>query len=92
MSFQSETRKQLKEVIAGFPHFNSAEKEMWLSRADSLPVEYACFLLNLFEDSPDDIRFLTNNIERKEKIINSGDHVAGEELLEQEKSYLLALR
>ena len=92
MSLQQETIQKLAAEIEKFPNFSEEEKAVWRERIKIIPPEYALFLLELFENSPEDVVFLNQNIKDKERILESGDEKAWQNLLEAERKMLEKLR
>jgi hypothetical protein len=88
MSLQEETINKLASSIEKYSHFNNEDKKIWKERIKIMPPEYALFLLDLFENSPDDIAWLNRNIKEKEVVLSIGDKVAWDNLLKKEKEYL----
>ncbi|MDP1629248.1 MAG: hypothetical protein Q8L57_01360 [bacterium] len=88
MSFQEETINNLTGEIEKFPNFSGEEKAVWKERVKIVPPEYALFLLDLFENSPEDVLFLNQNIKDKEKILEGRDEKGWRDLLEAEKKML----
>lgn len=88
MSLMEETINKLKSEIEKYPDFSDGDKEIWKARVEFMPPEYALFLVDLFEKSPQDIAWLNKNIKEKEKILESRDKNKWRELLEEEKKYL----
>lgn len=88
MSLQEETISKLTERIEKYPHFSDKDKKIWKERVNLMPPEYVLFLLDLFENSPEDIAWLNQNIKEKEKILESRDEQVWQKLLEEEKEFL----
>ncbi len=74
--------------IERFPNFTDKEKAVWKERIKIIPPEYVLFLLELFENSPEDVILLNQNIKMKEKILESEDERAWQNLLKEEKKVL----
>jgi len=91
MSFQEEILNKLRERIQSFSGFSDYEKNEWTKRIEILPPEYALFLLELFQESPDQILKIRDNAKEKEKILRTQDETSWQKLLEQEKEYLDSL-
>ncbi len=88
MGLQQETINKLTDEIEKFPNFSEEEKAVWRERVKIMPPEYALFLLDLFENSPEDVLFLNQNIKDKERILESGDENGWRNLLEAERKML----
>jgi len=88
MSLQEETISNLISEIDKYSDFSDKDKNIWKERIKIMPPEYVLFLLDLFENSPEDIRWLNQNIKEKEKILENRDKQAWQKLLEEEKQYL----
>ncbi|PIQ75570.1 MAG: hypothetical protein CO001_00925 [Candidatus Portnoybacteria bacterium CG_4_8_14_3_um_filter_40_10] len=88
MSLQEETISNLISEIDKYSDFSDEDKNIWKERIKIMPPEYVLFLLDLFENSPEDIRWLNQNIKEKEKILENRDKQAWQKLLEEEKQYL----
>lgn len=87
-SFQEETLNKLRGKIASFSAFSKADKDFWLSRIELLPPEYAIFILELFDESPEEILRLNENVKKKEQVVATGDKQAWKDLLAEETAYL----
>jgi len=88
MSLQEETISNFISEIDKYSDFSDEDKNIWKERIKIMPPEYVLFLLDLFENSPEDIRWLNQNIKEKEKILENRDKQAWQKLLEEEKQYL----
>lgn len=88
MSLQQKTIEKLAKLIENYPYFNEENKKLWKERIKILPPEYVLFLVDLFENSPEDVIFLDENIKEKGRILEKGDEKAWQNLLETEKNFL----
>jgi len=88
MVSHEEIIEKLKKHIAGFSGWSDDEKKRWHSRVELLSPEGALFLRELFEESPEDVRALHENIEEKERILKTKDGEAWNRLLTKEKEEL----
>jgi hypothetical protein len=88
MSLQQETNNKLTAEIEKFPNFSEEEKSLWKERIKMMPPEYALFLLDLFEHSPEDVVWLNQNIKDKERILEGRDKEGWKNLLEAERKIL----
>jgi hypothetical protein len=88
MSLRDETINKLSGLIDNFPQFSDEDKKAWKERINFISPEYALFLLDLFENSPEDVVWLNQNIKDKEKILEGRDETAWRDLLEKEKENL----
>ncbi|OGY97171.1 MAG: hypothetical protein A2128_01015 [Candidatus Liptonbacteria bacterium GWC1_60_9] len=83
--------KSFLERVSGFSLFGEEDKSMWRSRAEHLSPEIMVFLARLFEESPEDIVRINENVKTKEEILASLDHARWQELLAKEKAHLESL-
>ena len=88
MSLREETIQKLAVLIENYPNFSDGDKKLWKERIEILPPEYALFLLDLFENSPEDVIWLNQNIKDKERILENRDEEGWQNLLEAEKKML----
>lgn len=88
MSLQEETIKKLNTEIEKYPKFSDEDKKIWKERIKIMSPECVLFLIDLFENSPDDVVWLNQNIKEKEKILESRDEQAWQKLLVKEKQSL----
>jgi len=91
MNENSPILKSFREHISGFALFSDEDKSFWISRAEHLPTEIMVFLVRLFEESPEDIVKIAENVRAKEEILVSRDRARWEELLAKEKAHLESL-
>ena len=83
--------KSFLERITEFVSFSDEDKSLWRGRAEHLPPEVIVFLTRLFEESPEDIVRINENLKTKEEILASRDHARWQELLAKEGAYLASL-
>jgi hypothetical protein len=88
MSFRDEKINKLTEHIERYPQFSERDKAIWKEKALTLPPDLVIFLTDLFENSPEDIIWLNENIKTKEKILEEQNEEAWQRLIDGEEIYL----
>lgn len=88
MSFQEETIEKLIKLIEGSPQLGKEDKEALGKNIKNLPFDYVLFLIDLFENSPEEIALLSQNIKEKEEILKNRNGEAWQKLLKKEKDTL----
>lgn len=88
MSLQKQITGRLRQYIKSYIFFDDEDKKIWLKRIEILPPEYALFLVELFEESPEEVKRIHENIKNKEEILEKQDEVGWGKLLEKERERL----
>jgi len=88
MLFQEETIKNLIEKIESYSELSDEDKNFWKEKVDLLLPEQVFFMLELFENSPEDILIMHKNLKEKLNAAKGGTKDDWQELLEREKDEL----
>ena len=88
MSFREEKIEKITEYIEKYPHFSEEDKKIWKEKVLTLPPDFVIFLIDLFENSPEDIIWLKENIKAKEKILEEENEEDWQRLIDAEEIYL----
>ena len=68
-----------------------SEQNFWFFRLEGMPEEGRGHILTLFEEFPQEIRWLRNIQERKDKALATLDHNAWETILKDEEEHFSTL-
>lgn len=88
MSIKEETIDKLIKHIDKCLQFNDEDKILWKAKVLTMPPDFVIFLLGLFENSPEDIIWLKENIRAKKEILEEQSEEAWQRLIDGEEIYL----
>jgi hypothetical protein len=88
MSLQDEKINKIIEHIEKYPEFSDEDKKTWKEKVLTMLPEFVIFLLELFENSSEDIAWLKENIKAKEKILAEQNEEAWQRLIDEEEIFL----
>jgi len=88
MQFQEDTIKNFVAKAESYKEFSDEDKNFWKEKVNLLAPEQAFFMLELFENSPEDILRLNDSLREKLDIVKSGTKEDWQKLLNKEKDEL----
>lgn len=90
-SFQDKIIEALRKRISESGELGKVDKEAWFSRITLLLPEAALFLLETFDEAPEEISRINKQIKEKEKILRAEDSEVWNAILQKEKNYIESL-